>query len=172
MSTRKRLLDSWSVTYTSWPGATVLTSPGHQVSLPTAGGHTVAGLLTPGPAEETQVGAHPGNVRRAGGGNCRLATGRLLGLLALLLAAVVTARLLLAPGAGLLASGITAATSSSATMPSGGDGGDKGGVLFHCLVNGGPQVGLLAVHGPQLVSLGDKQPHILMVIFTQHDVQL
>ena len=97
--------------------------------------------------------------------------GRLLGLLGLLLATVVTARLLLAPGAGLLASGTTAAMSSLAT-PSGGDGSDKGGVFFHCLVKGGHHVGLLAVHGPQLVSLGDEQPHILIVIFSQHDAQL
>ena len=89
-----------------------------------------------------------------------------------LLAAVVTDRLLLAHGAGLLASGTTATTSSSATTPSGGDSGDKGGVFFHCLVYSGHHVGLLAVHGPQLVSLGDEQPHILMVIFSQHDAQL
>ena len=86
--------------------------------------------------------------------------------------AVVAARLLLAPRAGLLTSGTMAAMSSTATTPSGGDGGDNGGVSFHCLVNGSHYVGLLAVHGPKLVSLGDQQPHILVVIFSQHDAQL
>ena len=90
----------------------------------------------------------------------------------MLLAAVATARLLLAPRAGLMASCIPAATSSMATTSSRGDGGDKGGVILHSLLHGGHHVGLLAVHVPQLFSLCDEQPHILVVNFSQHDAQL
>ena len=57
-------------------------------------------------------------------------------------------------------------------MTSGGDSGKQGGVVFHWLLDGGHQVGLLAVHGPQLVSLGDEEPNILVVVFTQHDAEL
>ena len=73
------------------------------------------------------------------------ATGRLLGLLAVLLTSVAVTRL--ASGAVLLA--FTVATmSSAASMTSGGDSGEQGGVVLHWLLHGGHQVGLLAVHGP------------------------
>ena len=58
------------------------------------------------------------------------ATGRLLGMLALLLASVVVTRLLLTSGAVLLAF-TTATTSSTASMTSGGDGGEQGRVVLH-----------------------------------------
>ena len=92
----------------------------------------------------------------------------------LLLTFVVATRLLLASRAVMLASptATTATISSPASMTSGGDGGKQGGVVFHWLLDGGHQVGLLAVHGTQLVRLVDQQPHVLMVVFTQHDAQL
>ena len=89
-------------------------------------------------------------------------------LLALLLASVVVTRMLLASGAGVLAS----ATATLASTASGGDGGKEGRVRLLWLVNGGHQVGLLAVHSPQLVGFGDEEPNILVVVFTQHDAEL
>ena len=127
------------------------------------------GLLTKGPVVVTQVSAHtahPGEGRGAGGGHCRLAAGRLLGLLALLLASVVVTRLLLASGAGVLAFA-TATTSSTASLSSGGDGGEKRRVLLHRLLYSGYQVRFLAVHGPQLVGFSDEEPNILVVVFAQ-----
>ena len=50
--------------------------------------------------------------------------------------------------------------------------GKEGRVRLLWLVHGGHQVGLLAVHGPQLVGLGDEEPNILVVVFTQHDAEL
>ena len=90
----------------------------------------------------------------------------------MLLVAVMTARLLLAPGAGLLASCTMATMSFTAASSSGGNCGDKERVFFHSLLHGGHHVGLLAVHGPQLFGLGDEQPHILVFFFPQQDVQL
>ena len=110
------------------------------------------GLLTKGPVVVTQASAHPGDGRGADVVHRRLTAGRLLGLLALLallLASVVVSRLLLASGAGLLAFA-TATLSSTASLSSGGDGGEneKRRVLLHRLLHGGYQVRLLAVHGP------------------------
>ena len=70
------------------------------------------------------------------------ATGRLLGLLALLLASVVVTRLLLTSGAVLLAftTATTSSRSSMASMTSGGDGGKQGRVVLHWLLHGGHQV--------------------------------
>ena len=65
-----------------------------------------------------------------------------------------------------------ATTTSTASMTFGGDGGELGGVIFYWLLHSGHQVGLLAVHGPQLVGLVDEEPHILVVVFTQHDAEL
>ena len=121
------------------------------------------GLITKGPVVVTQVSAHPGEGPGAGGGHRRLAAGRLLGLL---LASVVVTRLLLASGAGVLAFAM-ATTSSTASLSSGGDGGEKRRVLLHRLFHGGYQVGLLAVHGPQLVGFSDEEPNILVVVFAQ-----
>ena len=74
-------------------------------------------------------------------------------------------------GAGLLAFA-TATTSSTTSLSSGGDGGEKRRVLLHWLLHSGYQVGLLAVHGPQLVGLSDEDPNILVVVFAQHDAEL
>ena len=97
-----------------------------------------------------------------------MTTRRLLGLL---LASVVVTRLLLASEARLLAFA-TPTTSSMASLSSGGDGSEKRRVLLHWLFHGGYQVGLLAMHGPQLVGLSDEEPNILVVVFTQHDAEL
>ena len=66
----------------------------------------------------------------------------------------------------------TATLSSTASLSSRGNHGEKGRVRLLWLVNGGHQVGLLAVHSPQLVGFGDEEPNILVVVFTQHDAEL
>ena len=62
--------------------------------------------------------------------------------------------------------------SSLASLSSGGDSGKKRGVLLYRLFHGGYQVGLLALHGPQLVGLSDEEPNIPVVVFAQHDAEL
>ena len=169
VSTRKRLLESWSVTYTSWPGATALTSP-RTPSFPAI----CRGPHSCGPSHPRTSGRNtsqnpswqclkgwwrppPTGYRKTAG-----AVGGAADLCCCYQAAC---------GAFLLA--FTAATTSSvASMTSGGDGGEQGGVVFHWLLHGGHQVGLLAVQGPQLVGLVDEEPHILVVVFTQHDAEL
>ena len=64
------------------------------------------------------------------------------------------------------------ATATLASTASSGDGGEEGRIRLLWLVNGGHQVGLLAVHSPQLVGFGDEEPNILVVVFTQHDAEL
>ena len=86
---------------------------------------------------------------------------------------MVVTGLLLASGDGLLAfAAATATVSTSASLSSGGDSGKKRRVLLHRLLYSGYQVGLLAVHGPQLVRFSDEEPNILVVVFAQHDAEL
>ena len=72
----------------------------------------------------------------------------------------------------LLASVVPAAATAAVAAAPGGDDGDQEGVLLNWLVDGGNQVGFLAVHGPQLVGFGDEEPQALVVVFSQHDPKL
>ena len=104
------------------------------------------GLVTPNPVKEAQICAHPSQVRRADVCGCRLA-GHLLGSLLGLLAAVLTARLvLMTSGSRLLASVASAATAATTSGRHSRDNRRR----FFLLVNGCYQAGLLAIQGPQL----------------------
>ena len=101
-----------------------------------------------------------------------VAAGRLLRNLPRLLAPRLTAWLvLMASGCRLLSSVASFASAATAAAASGRNGGDDRRLLFW-LVHGSNQAGLLAMESPQLVCHGDEQPHILVVVFPQHDAQL
>ena len=143
-----------------------MTSPGGLVSLPAAGGNTVAGFVSPGPVKEAQIRPHPSQVRGADAGGHCLTAGRLLRNLPRLLAAGLTTWLvLMASGCRLLSSVASTASATTAAVASGRNGGDDRRLLLW-LVHGSNQAGLLAMESPQLVRLNHQIPHILVVVFT------
>ena len=78
--------------------------------------------------------------------------------------------MLMTSGCRLLSSIASTASAATAAAASGRNSGDDRRLLLW-LVHGSNQAGLLAMESPQLVRLNHQIPHILVVIFTQHDAK-